>query len=71
MYQENALQPLRFGCGERISPLLSYTRFPKEIINPPREWVERVFNVARWTRNAGRRPLRGAGAASGAGERHT
>ena len=23
--------------------------FPKEIISPPREWVERVFNVARWT----------------------
>jgi pimeloyl-ACP methyl ester carboxylesterase len=49
MYQENARQPLRFGSGERISPPLSYTRFPKEIINPPREWVERVFNVARWT----------------------
>jgi pimeloyl-ACP methyl ester carboxylesterase len=27
----------------------SYARFPKEIINPPREWVERVFYVARWT----------------------
>jgi pimeloyl-ACP methyl ester carboxylesterase len=49
MYQENARQPLRFGTGERISPPLSYARFPKEIINPPREWVERVFNVARWT----------------------
>jgi pimeloyl-ACP methyl ester carboxylesterase len=49
MYQENARQPLRFGSGERIIPPLSYARFPKEIINPPREWVERVFNVARWT----------------------
>jgi pimeloyl-ACP methyl ester carboxylesterase len=49
MYQENARQPLQFGSGERIGPPLSYARFPKEIVNPPREWVERVFNVARWT----------------------
>jgi len=49
IYQENAREPLRFGSGERISPPLCYARFPKEIINPPREWVERVFNVARWT----------------------
>jgi pimeloyl-ACP methyl ester carboxylesterase len=49
IYEENARQPLRFGSGERISPPLCYARFPKEIINPPREWVERVFNVARWT----------------------
>jgi pimeloyl-ACP methyl ester carboxylesterase len=49
MYEENARQPLRFGSGERLSPPLFYARFPKEIMNPPREWVERVFNVARWT----------------------
>jgi pimeloyl-ACP methyl ester carboxylesterase len=49
MYQENARQPIRFGSGERVTPPLSYAQFPKEIINPPREWVERVFNVARWT----------------------
>jgi pimeloyl-ACP methyl ester carboxylesterase len=49
IYQENAREPLRFGSGERISPPLCYAQFPKEIINPPREWVERVFNVARWT----------------------
>lgn len=49
MYQENAREPLRFSTGERIAPPLSYASFPKEIINPPREWVERVFNVARWT----------------------
>lgn len=49
MYEENARQPLRFGSGERVLPALSYARFPKEIIHPPREWVERVFHVARWT----------------------
>ena len=49
MYEENARQPLRFSSGERILPPLAYARFPKEIVNPPREWVERVFDVARWT----------------------
>ncbi len=49
IYQENAREPLRFDSGERVTPRLSYARFPKEIISPPREWVERVFNVARWT----------------------
>lgn len=49
MYKENTMHPLRFGSSERIAPPLSYASFPKEIINPPREWVERVFNVARWT----------------------
>jgi pimeloyl-ACP methyl ester carboxylesterase len=24
--------------------------FPKEILKPPRAWVERLYNVARWTR---------------------
>ena len=49
MYKENVAQPLRFESGERVIPPLSFARFPKEIVNPPREWVERVFNVARWT----------------------
>jgi pimeloyl-ACP methyl ester carboxylesterase len=49
MYRENARQPLRFGFGERITPPLSYARFPKEIVNPPREWIGRVSNVIRWT----------------------
>ncbi len=49
MYQENARCPLRFASGERIDVPLAFARFPKEIINPPREWVERVFDIARWT----------------------
>lgn len=50
IYKENAAQPLRFNSGERIGACLCYAQFPKEIITPPREWVERVFNVARWTK---------------------
>jgi pimeloyl-ACP methyl ester carboxylesterase len=49
MYEENSREPLRFDSGERIIPPLSFALFPKEIINPPREWVARVFTVARWT----------------------
>ncbi|WP_353615061.1 hypothetical protein [Paracidovorax konjaci] len=28
---------------------MSYAAFPAEILTPPREWVERVFDVKRWT----------------------
>jgi pimeloyl-ACP methyl ester carboxylesterase len=49
IYKENAAQPLLFDSGERVVPPLCYASFPKEIVSPPREWVERVFNVARWT----------------------
>jgi pimeloyl-ACP methyl ester carboxylesterase len=49
IYKENSAHPLRFDSGERIVPPLCFARFPKEIVSPPREWVERAFNVARWT----------------------
>lgn len=45
IYEENAREPLRFASGERIVPPLSFARFPKEIVNPPREWIARVFDV--------------------------
>ncbi len=71
IYKENSAEPLRFAPGERIAPPLSYAQFPKEIVTPPREWVERVFDVARWTQMPGRRPFRSTGAARGAGTRHS
>jgi pimeloyl-ACP methyl ester carboxylesterase len=49
IYKENAAQPLRFDSSETIIPPLCYASFPKEIVSPPREWVERVFKVVRWT----------------------
>ena len=49
IYKENSAQPLVFAPGERIVPQLCFANYPKEIVNPPREWVERVFNVARWS----------------------
>jgi len=49
IYKENAAQSLRFDSSETIIPPLCYASFPKEIVSPPREWVERVFKVVRWT----------------------
>jgi pimeloyl-ACP methyl ester carboxylesterase len=49
LYKENRLQPLTFGAGERVKPPLGVSLFPHEIAMPPRSWVERVFDVRRWT----------------------
>lgn len=49
IYKEGALDPLVFDPGERIAPPLSVALFPRELPMPPRSWVERVFNVQRWT----------------------
>ena len=49
LYKENRLAPLAFGAGERVIPPLGVALFPREISMPPRSWVERVFEVRRWT----------------------
>lgn len=49
MYKENRLAPLHFAHGERVLPPLGFARFPKELPTPPRRYVERVFQVQRWT----------------------
>lgn len=48
-YRENRLRPLHFSAGERVSPPLGVALFPHELPMPPRDWLERVFDVARWT----------------------
>ncbi|HEY3228706.1 MAG TPA: epoxide hydrolase, partial [Roseiflexaceae bacterium] len=49
LYYEARKKPLHFGPGERIQAPCGVARFPKEIPAPPREWVERCYNVQRWT----------------------
>jgi pimeloyl-ACP methyl ester carboxylesterase len=49
LYWENRRRPLRFGPGERVQVPCAIAVFPKEIVMPPRSWVERVYNVQRWT----------------------
>jgi hypothetical protein len=48
-YFENRRTPLQFERGEFVRPLCAIAHFPKEILFPPREWVERGYNVPRWT----------------------
>jgi len=49
LYKENRLCPLVFPPGERIKPPLGVAVFPRELPMPPRSWMERVFDVQRWT----------------------
>ena len=49
LYKENRLCPLTFLPGERIIPPVGIALFPHELPMPPRSWVERVFDVHRWT----------------------
>ena len=50
MYYENRKAPLQFGRGDFVRPPCAVALFPKEISCPPREWVERGYNVQRWTK---------------------
>jgi pimeloyl-ACP methyl ester carboxylesterase len=49
LYYENRRAPLHFEQNEFVQPPCAVARFPKEILSPPREWVERGYNVQRWT----------------------
>ena len=49
LYKENRLDPLVFAPGEWVNPPLGVALFPRELPMPPRSWVERVFDVRRWT----------------------
>lgn len=49
MYQEGRRSPLQFSSTDYVQPPCAIACFPKEIMTPPRSWVERGFNVARWT----------------------
>ncbi|MEM5385732.1 epoxide hydrolase [Paraburkholderia phymatum] len=48
LYAETRARPLRFEPGQRATPPLGFARFPKEISQPPRSWIERVFNVTQF-----------------------
>jgi pimeloyl-ACP methyl ester carboxylesterase len=49
LYLESARTPLRFAPGERLVVPCGVARFPQEAPFPPRAWVERVYDVKRWT----------------------
>ena len=49
LYRESTLTPLQLGPGERIRVPMGFARFPAEAPSPPRRWVERGYDVRRWT----------------------
>jgi pimeloyl-ACP methyl ester carboxylesterase len=49
LYFENRKAPLHFEQNAFVHPPCAVARFPREILSPPREWVERGYNVQRWT----------------------
>ncbi len=49
LYLESPKRPLHFGPGERITVPVGIARFPLEAPFPPREWIERVYNITHWT----------------------
>jgi hypothetical protein len=51
-YAAGKKAPLQFGPEDYVSVPCAFAHFPKEILFPPRSWVERGFNVQSWTEMA-------------------
>jgi pimeloyl-ACP methyl ester carboxylesterase len=49
IYWEGRRRPLRFSAGERVDVPVAVAHFRHELPMPPRAYVERGYNVARWT----------------------
>ncbi len=49
MYREGRRSPLHFSSTDYVRTPCAIACFPKEIVTPPRSWVERGYNVSRWT----------------------
>jgi pimeloyl-ACP methyl ester carboxylesterase len=49
LYLEGTKRPFRFAEGERIAVPCGIARFPLEAPFPPRQYIERVYNVVQWT----------------------
>jgi pimeloyl-ACP methyl ester carboxylesterase len=49
LYYEARKSPLHFLPAQRVNVPCAIARFAKEEPMPPREWVERGYNVYRWT----------------------
>ncbi|MEB0040889.1 MULTISPECIES: epoxide hydrolase [unclassified Pseudomonas] len=49
LYLESRKRPVQFSAGQRVLPPLGVAHFPGELPMPPRSWVERSFNLQRWT----------------------
>ena len=51
-YYDNLAVGSELGPGERVHVPTGFARFANEFVPegaPPREWVERLYDVRRWT----------------------
>lgn len=49
LYYESRRSPTTFPDGKKVTVPTAFAAFPVEIGHPPREWVERAYNVQHWT----------------------
>lgn len=49
LYYEGRKTPLRFSADDFVRVPCGIAHFPKEIVFPPREWVQRGYNVQHWS----------------------
>jgi pimeloyl-ACP methyl ester carboxylesterase len=49
LYFEGRKAPLQFGPADFVHAPCGIAHFPKELPFPPREWIERGYNIQRWS----------------------
>ncbi|MEO7214586.1 MAG: epoxide hydrolase family protein [Mucilaginibacter sp.] len=49
MYKENSRNPSVFAQDESVKVPVAFASFPKELPTPPRSYIEKAFNIQRWT----------------------
>lgn len=49
IYWEGRRRPLKLAEGERVAVPVAIAHFPRELPIPARTYVERGYNIVRWT----------------------
>ncbi len=49
LYYESRHHPWRMEPGTKVEAATGFAAFPGELVRPPRSWVERLYNLKRWT----------------------
>jgi pimeloyl-ACP methyl ester carboxylesterase len=49
IYNENSKKPLAFEKDDFVKVPVAFAKFPKELPTPPRSYIEKGFNIQRWT----------------------
>ena len=49
IYNENSKNPMVFRENQFVKVPVAFAKFPKELPTPPRAYIEKGFNIKRWT----------------------